>query len=87
LVKDKLDPKFNGNYKVIEQIKSGNYKLRDEKGELLSDSYPRWKLKEIKEECYKTNTKISENDIKAIIDYKKTDKTTKYYLMISQTYG
>ena len=52
--------------------------MKNETGEILADTYPRWKLKEIKDDRYTT---ITEKDIIGIMNYKKTNNKTLYKII------
>ena len=59
LVKNKFEPLYSGPYTIAYRIESsGNYVLATMKGEIIKDSYPRWKLKA--KEIY-NNIKIANN--------------------------
>ena len=67
MVSDKLDPKFSGKNKIVKEKQSGNYQMANDKGKILA--YPRWKLKEIKDDRY---PKITERDLISWITRKLT---------------
>ena len=64
---------------------NGNYKLLNQKGELVKDSYPKWRLKFVKPEVIiqeiedkQENLDDDYHEIEKISDHKKVGRGFKY---------
>ena len=86
-IQNKFEPIYNGPYYIEKITNSGNYILRDSSNDVLTDSFPRWRLKLQKNFDTNTNTdnKSKYNvddskyyDIETILDHKKIGRGYKY---------
>jgi hypothetical protein len=76
-IHDKLYPKYKGPFKVTERTAYGNYKLKDQMGNVLSESFPRHKLKEVEEEDDQEEVHY---EIEKIVNHKKQGKGFRYFV-------
>ena len=92
-IQNKFEPLFSGPYYVKELTENGNYRLVNQKGEEIKESYPRWRLKfakpEVKDE--KLNLKDSLKDlgddfheVEKILDHKKVGRGFKYFVRLEK---
>jgi hypothetical protein len=90
-IQNKLEPLYDGPYFVVKQTETGNYKLRDKKGEILKDSFPRWRLKltnekpndEIQEIITVTSKPNDSNEfgeVEKILEHKKIGRGFRYFV-------
>ena len=87
-IQNKFEPLYTGPFFIYKITENGNYKLKNEKGEIIDESFPRWRLK-LAKQVRIPNTCISENkehqknvknEIEKIVDHKKIGRSFKYLI-------
>ncbi|RNA19501.1 Transposon Tf2-6 poly, partial [Brachionus plicatilis] len=85
-IQNKFEPSYTGPFFIDRITEYGNYNLKNEKGDRIEESYPRWRLKLAKQEVSTTNSisddkneqKDEISEIEKILDHKKIGRGFRY---------
>jgi len=75
-IQNKLQPKYNGIFKIVEITSHGNYKLENENGEILRNSYFHSRLKPVNNEIDLEEEEHCE--VEKILKHRTRNKTLQY---------
>ncbi|RMZ98521.1 hypothetical protein BpHYR1_011777, partial [Brachionus plicatilis] len=71
---NKFEPSYTGPFFIDRITEYGNYNLKNEKGERIEESYPRWRLKLAKQEMTKMNRKMKYLKLKKFLTTRKLEE-------------